>query len=467
MLSILNRRNAKNTILKVLQQTSANNEDSAAYQKKELNMNAPKLYSNNSNTRKNEEKEITPEMLKEMKTYFSNFFSATTSVIKEIFSVKNNTIQHPIYAFRGGCFICNESSVAHLKDERGDIFLEKRKIKLIKNANIFKLLNESMAYLEDEDYLTENNLNNESNEGLESEYYDDGNEFNQENYDSQENIEDEFNLNINGNNKKYRENFVSSSYFSDSNFEFAKENFRVEKINCKEIKAEIEAEILNLEEIQSNNIGKNRYNVNNNLQEQRAGISTFSNNSRGKSNSHKFNFLPPLSKSDAINSNTVNLSLTEEDKLTNNDRNKFDKNFRREMNFGNNNDLNLIRSFHNDYDRKRFDNNEVINEKSPILEAADKDYNTSKQVKYDHSIGIINEENSILSENKEKKSIVEAKDIYLDMKKSSRTPLTVKVLPKSQMSLTDLHSENKIKNMSQFPSISKRNSVIGNKYPNK
>ena len=266
-----------NSILKAFRQTSEKNTELASYKKSELN--TPKINLNIFNSRKLEEIIITAEIVNQMKIYFNSFFSAPPSVINEILSVKKNTIQHPIYAFRGGCFICNKSSVAHLKDERGDIFLEKKKIKLIKNANIFKLLDDS-AYMEDDNYLFGYNLNNELNEE-ESDFNNDGidNNYNQENYESIDNIEE--GLIFNNYNSNF-ENFVSLSYLSDSNFEFEKEDYRKINVNFKEIKAEIETEIKNVEEIMVN-YSKN---LNRNTQGQ-AGINTFSHNSKKKNSAKK------------------------------------------------------------------------------------------------------------------------------------------------------------------------------------
>lgn len=196
---------------------------SAAYELRESHI---KLDMNSYNSRKGCDKVITDDLIQSMKDYFNTFFLAPFEVIKEIFSIKNNTVQHPICAFRGGCFICNEGSVAHLKDEIGATFLENKKIKFIKNANIFKLLDDS-AYMEGDDnfsnmlYMDYKDLH-EAND--DPEYVDE--------FENQDNIESQ---DFNDDNKYYS----IFSYFSDTDFEYSKVDYRENNIETKEIIMEL------------------------------------------------------------------------------------------------------------------------------------------------------------------------------------------------------------------------------------
>ncbi len=197
------------------------------------------------NSRKFEGKIITAEMVDQMKIYFTKFFSATEHIIKDIFTVKNNIIQHPIYPLRGGCFICNEKLVLHLKDHNSPLFFAKKKIKLIKNANIFELLNNS-DYNEEE-IFEENEYIEEENEN-----HDDGDTIianNQDHMDSNEYINENDILNFRLN------ELISDSYYSDSNYEFAKINYRQDDIDIKQIKIEIEKTLNDLNS--DNNLVKN------------------------------------------------------------------------------------------------------------------------------------------------------------------------------------------------------------------
>jgi len=215
------------------------------------------------NSTRSEEKEITYDLVNKMKTYFSSYFFACSSIITEIFSVKKNTIQHPIYAFRGSCFICNQRDVKHIKDERAIDFLAKKYIKLLKNMNVFSLL-DNQSYIEDESFSNTINYNF-YDEDIEMVMNNRNNEIhNSAHLATEENIDEE-NIPIYNNTEK----FIYSSFYSDSNFEFAKSNYRNKPLNINTIKEEIKHQVEILDEQFNKNytplnryVTKGQYNVN-------------------------------------------------------------------------------------------------------------------------------------------------------------------------------------------------------------
>jgi len=302
-----NSENKKNTSKKV--KSPKENDINFNYEKTEQN---PKIDSYTIN-RKNEEREITKEMVNQMKIYFNNFFLASPAIINEIFSVKNNTIQHPIYAFRGECFICNKSSVAHLKDERGDIFLGKKKIKLIKNSNILELLDDS-SYMIDKNYY--NDQEEDDIELSEDNRY-------EENF-SERYRNNKYNINA--------EQYGYPSLYSDSNFEYEKGNYRDEEIDIDEIKENIKKDIEFLDEIKNNHKNLNRNNNNNVI----SNLNSPSNNTSRNHSIKRFGFSPKAN--DQINTQNNQNIIIESVKERNSNRiqgNKNDSKTPKQREYGN------------------------------------------------------------------------------------------------------------------------------------